>query len=145
MWWLFFILKTAVARQVFLEGDIVWGSESNICAAWRACLHVRRCISDRCEMLFFVFFLPMWLFRRINLQWLEVITQILISNKQVCAQLNVQPNPSFSQAGHLAGKCSLFVTGGAWWWQPGPLPGTLLSDGCLPGPKKKVSVFAWDS
>lgn len=37
---------------VFLEGDVVWGSQSNIYMAWRSCVRIHRYISDRCEMHF---------------------------------------------------------------------------------------------
>lgn len=95
----------------------------------RGCLHIPRYAADRCK----THFCP----RGPSEDKSAVINSDFNLKQAVRARPDVPAKSSlFSQAGHLAEKWSLFLTGGAWRWQPGPLPGTPPSDGSWPRPKK---------
>ena len=144
MWWLHFMLKNSICP--FLECNTVWSSESNIFRGltWRF-THLQK----RPWQVWNAFFVHVASSEDGSaMTWSDNSDFNLKRKKKekrkqaVCAQINVQPNPLFPPLF----LTTPLLTGGARQWQPGPVPGTLLSDGGLPRPeKKKIPVCTRDS
>ncbi len=67
-----------------------------------------------------------------------------LKTSSVCPARRLAKSSFFLQAGRLAEKRGLFFSRGAWRWQPGPLPGTLLSNGLFARAQKK-SQFLFET
>ncbi len=115
-------------------------SESNIYTARHSCPHIHTYVSDRCEMCF----CPRGsLENKSAMTWGDNSDKKL-KTSSVCPARRPAKSSFSLQAGRLAEKRGLFFSRGAWRWQPGPLPGTLLSNGLFARAQKK-SQFLFET
>lgn len=121
--------------------DNKWWDPHWKCLLWLrvkpfTCVH-----SAGCEMPFFIISKRSSPEIKSLVTWGDTSRFSFYLKQAVCATDSMIPakSPLFHKRGIwlLAEKWSRFVTGGARWRQPGLLPGSLLPDGCSPGPRKK--------